>query len=166
MKTSVRAAFCGILTALAVLFMLLVPVLPILVYCCPLLSGLCVAFAVEECGVRHSFGVFAAASILSLILVADKEAVIVFILFTGAYPILKNIVKSVKTPGRIAVKLLFINAAAVAYYFAATAVFAVPRDSFGDAPILLLLLTNVIMLIYDKVIDKYCLVYRNRFRKK
>ena len=113
---SMRAALCGILTALSVVLLMLVPVIPIMLYCAPVLSGLCVAVAADEYGKGYSFGVFAAASILSFLIAADKEAVLVFILLAGAYPIIRYIVEASDKNKvfKLAVKLGFINLSIIA----------------------------------------------------
>lgn len=172
MRSSVRAAFCGILTALATVFMLLVPVIPVMLYCSPILSGICVAIAAEEFGGRYAFGVYLAASILSILLVADKEAVSVFVLLAGAYPVLKYALDHAKRQFigkfavKLAVKLIYINAACAAYFLSAVLLLGVPRESFGSSLMLFvfLLLGNIIMLAYDKAIDGMTAVYKIKFR--
>ena len=168
MKNSVRAAYCGILTALAVMFMILITVLPIMMYVCPILSGMCIAIAAKEFGIRYSVGVYLAISILSVLIVADKEAVSIFILLLGVYPVLKfALEKKVKSRfAVIAVKFIYINAACFAYFYLAVGLLGVPLESFGKVPFLMLALSNFIMFMYDKIIDKYCGIYYNKFRKK
>ena len=174
MKTSVRAAMCGVLTALAVVFLLLVPILPVLLYCSPVLAGLCTAIACEEFGARYSLGVFVSVSVLSLLFVADKEAVLVFILLTGSYPILKHLLDSSKNdllqkrPIPLFIKLAYVNAACITYFFAATRLFGIPADSFGvrALKIVFLIVGNIIMLIYDKSIENIMRIYKVRFKNK
>ena len=174
MSSGVSAAFCGILTALAVVFMLLVPVIPVMLYCAPVLSGLCVAIAADEFGVRYSFCVYLAASILSFLLAADKETALVFILLAGAYPVLKFALAESKLhiferrSARIVVKLLYINAACISYYFAATKLFGIPESSFGAKlyKVIFLFAGNAIMLCFDRAIDNALLIYRLRIRDK
>lgn len=174
MDSAVRAAFCGILTALAVVFMLLVPILPVMLYCAPVLSGLCVALAAEEFGARMAFGVYAASSILSFMLVADKEAVLVFILLAGVFPVLKFALESSrfcvtkKRAVQFIIKLLYVNAACIAYFFAATRLVGIPEDSFGTpiVRIAFLIFGNLIMLAYDRATDNVIKIYKARFRNK
>ena len=181
MKASVRAALCGILSALAVVILMSVAVVPVMLYCAPILSGLCVAIAGEEFGWKYTFGVYAAASFLSLLLVADKETVCVFVLLSGAFTVLKYILncnvnnKSDKNTdkfidnriGKFIVKLAYINLACVSYYFAAVMLLGVPKDSFGGSVMLIVFLIagNIVMLAYDKAIDGVIAVYKIKFRK-
>lgn len=115
LNPSVRAAFCGILTSLAVVFLLIVPLMPIAVYCCPVLSGICVALAAEELGVKSASMVYFAASALSVIIVADKEAVSVFILLMGVYPLLRKLISNISLKICLIIKLIYINAARNGY---------------------------------------------------
>ncbi len=171
-KKSYRMALCGILTALSVVFLMLVPVLPIMLYCAPVLSGLCAAIAAEEFGVRYSLGVYTASSVLSLLLAADKEAVLVYVLLSGLYPVIRLTVNGErykvfkKTAPRIAVKLLLINAGLFAYYFSAVYLFGIPKDSFGSVWVrwMFLIVGNVIMLLYDRAIGNALLVYKHKLR--
>lgn len=165
-KSGMRTAFCGILTALASVFMILVPVLPVLMYCCPLLSGMCVAIAAKEYGARYAAFVYAAASIVSLLLVADKEAVSVFVLLMGAYPILSYVLKKRSFGVRISIKLVYINSAAIIYYFICVLLLGIPKDSFGSLPLIMLAAANLIMLMYDRAIESVAVVYERKFRKK
>lgn len=166
LRPSVRAAFCGILTSLAVVFLLIVPLVPIAVYCCPVLSGICVALAAEEFGVKYASMVYFAASVLSMIIAADKEAVSVFVFLMGAYPILRKLTTNLSLRIRLIIKLVYINIASAAYYFAAVMILGVPRDSFGAAPLILLAAANVLMLTYDKAIRNIMLLYTVKFRKR
>ncbi len=165
-KSGMRVAFCGILTALAAVFMILVPVLPVLMYCCPLLSGMCVAIAAKEYGARYAVLVYTAASIVSILLVADKEAVSVFVLLMGAYPILSYVLKKLSFGVRISIKLVYINVAAMLYYFICVLILGIPEDSFGSLPFIMLAAANLIMLMYDRAIESVVTVYEKRFRKK
>ena len=173
MKPSVRAAYCGILAALAVVMLLTVPVVPVMLYCAPILSGVCVAVAAEEFGWKYAFAVYAAVSLVSLMVVADKEAVCVFVLLSGAYAVIKAALKggNDKLIGKFAVifitKLAYINVACVAYYFIAVVLLGVPRDSFGGAKFaaVLLIVGNIVMLAYDKAIDSMIAVYKIKLRK-
>lgn len=173
-RASVRAALCGVLTALSVVFLLLVPVVPAMLYCSPVLAGMCTAIAAKEFGAGWSLGVFISVSLLSFLLVADKEAVLVYIFLAGAYPILKYVLESSrrkalsKTALRLAVKLIYINAAMLAYYFLAVYLFAIPQESFGGRVMkwAMLVFGNVIMLVYDRAIGNILLIYEHKLRKR
>ena len=167
---SFRAAFCGIITALTAVMLMLVPVLPVMLYCAPVLAGFCAAAAAEEFGVTYSLGVYIAASILSFLLAADKEAVLVYILLTGAYPSVSVIIEGrlKKLLPKLAVKLAVINAGLFAYYFSAVYLVGVPKESFGSDAVrwIFLVVGNAVMLIYDKATKNALLIYKHKLRKR
>ena len=74
MKQSSKTAFGGILTALSVVLMFLTGVIPFLTFALPALAGALLILIVTEIGSKWALCVYAAVSILSLLVVADKEA--------------------------------------------------------------------------------------------
>lgn len=144
--------------------MLLTTFMPIFNYICPVLAGICVAIAAQEFGGRYGAAVYTAVSLLSILIVAEKDAVFVFVLLMGMYPVLKYSVDSLKRSLKLTIKLLYINIACFIYYYAGLYLFGLPKDSFGKTPVILLGLANYIMLMYDLMIDKYCIIYNNKLK--
>ncbi len=165
MRSSYRVALCGVLSALAILFMLITTILPIANYVCSVMAGICVSIAAQEFGSRYGAAVYIAVSLLSVMIVAEKDAVIIFVLLMGMYPVLKYTINSLIRPIRIAIKLVYVNTACFIYYFAGIYLMGVPKESFGKMPVFLLFLANYIMIMYDIIIDKYCFIYNNKLRK-
>lgn len=170
MKNSFKLAFGGVATALALVFMLITPILPIALYSCAVLSGLCVALACEEIGIRLGCCVYAAVSFLSLLLIPDKEPVIIFMLLFGIYPVLNAILDKsrnkllTKRFIRTVIKLIFINAACVVYFFMTVYILGVPKESFniGDVylPWVFLLFGNIICIMYDIALIRFIVLYK------
>lgn len=117
MKQSSKTAFGGILTALSVVLMFLTGVIPFLTFALPALAGALLILIVMEIGSKWALCVYAAVSILSLLVVADKEAAMMYAAFFGYYPVIKSFLES-KLPRVFEwiVKFLIFNAAMVLAY--------------------------------------------------
>jgi len=87
MRESSKAALCGIVAALAVVIMMITYISPVLVYTAPPFAGLILLLIVNEVSFSRAVGTYFAVSLLSLFLIADKEAATFFTCFFGFYPI-------------------------------------------------------------------------------
>ena len=75
MSQSAKTAIGSMVTALSVVIMI-PTALDIFCYALPAIAGMLILFCVIEIGKNWAFGVFAATSIISLILVPNKEAAV------------------------------------------------------------------------------------------
>ena len=97
MKKTSKIALSAVFAALSVALMALVSIIPNLELALPAISGLFVAVIVIEVDKKWALGVWAAVSLLSLIVVPNKAAAIIYAVFFGYYPVLKSVLES-KTP--------------------------------------------------------------------
>ncbi len=88
-KKSKVVAFCSILTALASVIMLVGALFGVLDMACAMLASFCVIFAIIEFGYLQGLSVYAASTVLTLLLGGISSAVF-FGIFFGLYPILKS----------------------------------------------------------------------------
>lgn len=163
------------MTSLTLVCMFLGQLVPVAIYTCTLISGVCIALAAEEIDIGYATSVYLAASILSLLLLPDKEAAVIFITVFGYYPIYKKILEQSRKDFlksyaiRLVMKLLFINASCIVYFFITIYLLGVPKESFtiGDVylPGVFLIMGNAICLMYDKALNNLMLVYKYKFRK-
>ena len=93
---SKKVAFGAVVAALSLVFMLLTAVLPVGTYALPCFAGILLVIIVIEFGVPWAVGVYAGVSVLSFLLVSDKEAALYYALILGNYPILKNFFERIK----------------------------------------------------------------------
>ena len=165
-------AFCAVVTALEVVLMMITGLVPIGTYAFPCFAGVLTLAIVIEFGWKWALGVFAAASLLSALLSADKEAVLYFIALFGYYPILKNAIERKIKPKALqyAVKLAVFNAAAVASFYIATMLLSVKAEEFTIfgvyVPLVFLAIGNLFFLFYDFAITVYVAVYVKNLRDK
>ncbi len=96
MKKSIQAALCGLAAALCVTFMFLGGIFYIFAYTVPILLGLVTVMIKKTFGNASAVSVYIAVSILSLMLVPEKETVMMYVLFFGYYPIIKSYLDRVK----------------------------------------------------------------------
>ncbi|MDD3260688.1 MAG: hypothetical protein PHU79_02070 [Oscillospiraceae bacterium] len=152
---TLKVAFCGILTALALVFICLGGIIPVMTYAMPALAGLVLIPAVIELGTTWAWPVYIASAILGALLGPDKDAAVLYIFFFGYYPIVKAVIEKrfSKRWVCLLLKLLLFNAAAVVSFFISIYLLSVPRAAFTIGSIylpgVLLLLANFVFLLYD-----------------
>lgn len=168
---SLKIAFCGILAALSLVLLFLSGVVPVATVAIPAVAGCLLIAAVVEVGVKWAFGVYAVCAVLSLLLTADREAALVYILFFGYYPVLYVLLGKIKKKLlRRAVKFLLFNLAAGSEVALSVWVLKIPlegMEQFGLWFIVgALVLINVMFVLYDKTLEGLAAVYIQRFHNK
>lgn len=169
-KPAFRLAFCAAVAALETILMLLTGLVRVGTYAVPCFAGILTVAVVLEYGCKWAFGVYGAAAVLSFFVSGDKEAVVLYALLFGVYPILKNILER-RISNRILlwiVKYALFNAAAVGSFFIATLLLFVPAEEFTlfgvYVPVVFLLIGNVFFLLYDLSIGVFVRFYVQRLR--
>ena len=170
MKKSRKMALTGMLCALAVVIMMLGGVIPLATFCCPALAGLMLIPVFVECGEKLSWCAYAAIAALSLILCPDKEAALLFA-FIGYYPILRWRLDQLRSRLlRVVAKLGVFNLAVLAMYALSILVLQMDQilreyQEMGLAlTVACLLVGNVTLLLYDRLIAIMTALYVNRLR--
>ena len=170
MRNTMKIALGGVITALAVVCMLVTSVIPVATYSCPILSGMLLLVIVIEINSKWAFCVYSAISILSILIVPDKEAVVYFVTLFGYYPILKQLIerRSSKIYQWI-LKLIVFNVAAIAAFFVTVSLLNVPKESFSIGgvylPLVFLIAGNFIFILYDTALSGVITMYITRLRK-
>ncbi len=163
----------GVLGALAVLVMLLCTPLGIATYIGAMLAGLCLFPVRIECGIRLACISFAAAGVLALILIPDKEMAFCFLFLFGYYPILKETLDHIRN--RIVsylLKLAVFNVSVIGMYFLLLKIIALESviqdfsENSGSYMMVLLLLGNFTFLIYDRLLNMLQTLYWKKIRPK
>ncbi len=172
-KKTYSTALGGMVAALAVVLMFFTGVFPFATYALPALAGLLMVVIVIDFDIKWALSVYAAVSILSLLITPDREAAIMFIAFFGYYPILKSVYEKIKS--RIiewVLKILTFNVAVVGAYYAIVNFFGMPDimseiEEMGKYGLWIFLgLANITFLIYDIAITKIITLYLNWFKPK
>ena len=180
MSQSGKTAIGGMITALSVV-VLMPTALEVFVYALPAFAGILIMFSVVELDKKWAFGIYVAVSVLSLMLVPNKEAAVLYAAFFGYYPILKAILESKlpKVPEYI-LKFAVFNVAMIASYAVLIKVLGMPFDELtgieGETGFLALYmlpimigLGNIAFMFFDiattRIITVYLRVWQKKFRK-
>lgn len=169
-ELSFKASLGGIVSALSLVLMIISGITISLEYAIPMITGALLMVLVVEFSKGFATVVYIAVSVLSLLILGNKEPAIMYLMFFGYYPIIKSILEGhlKKIFCRI-VKYLVFNASMIASYFVVTRIFMIPfddMDSFGKFGILLLLLAgNIIFPLYDVLLTRLVSVYIYKWQK-
>lgn len=170
MRQSQKMAVSGLLTALAAMLMLLVSVVPTGSYALPAAAGVLVYIISFVVSRSYAWMSFAAVSLLSLFLCADKEAAFVFVLFFGYYPLLKRWLDKIRLRVlAFLLKLMVFNAAAFGVYGLLLWLFGLSEESFRlfgmYLPWLFLFLVNILFVVYDYALTRFVVSYEQKINK-
>lgn len=158
-KKAKLTAFCGMMVALSVVLMSITTIIPVFMYIIPLLTGLVVLLCEKLSSKKWAIAVYFAVSALSLILVADKEAVLAYCLFFGYYPIIRDYLQKLPKLLFLVTKLGVFNLAAVLIGVLGVYLFGLSAEEyseFGKATIpILLALANLMFFMYELLLGKY-----------
>lgn len=172
MRESSKAALCGIVAALAVVIMMITYISPVLVYTAPPFAGLILLLIVNEVGFSRAIGTYVAVSLLSLFLIADKEAATFFTCFFGFYPILRIFLdKKIKLKAiKWIIKVFVFNLSLLSSVCVSMYIFNIDYSDFTDGgkymAYLFFLMMNVVFVLYDFLIARLQILYFLRLQKR
>ena len=172
-KSASSVAFGGIVSALAVLLMFFTGVFPFATYALPALAGLLLVVIVIDHGMKWAWSVYAAISLLAILITPDREAATMFVLFFGYYPILKAVLEQIKIRAiEHIVKFAIFNVAMVVSYLLIIYVLGIPDilEEFGElgkyGVWIMLALGNVVFILYDITISRLVAIYTRWLKPK
>ena len=120
--------------------------------------------AVIELGPGFSFGIYAASALLSLLLLPQKSAAVIFAAFAGFYPIVKVYLNRIRPKAlSYLARLALFNALYVLMILAATKLFGIADDLFVLGWIAFLL-GNVTFIVYDFALERLSVFYCVRLK--
>ena len=171
MKTSLKVTIGGVIAALGLVLLLMTSLIPFGTYAFPAFAGILLIVIVIEIGCSYAVAVFTATALLAFLLLGDKEAALLYAVFLGWYPIVKNFIERIRSrPLQYIVKLAVFNLCMVGYYYLATLVFSIPADSFElfgmNLPLIFLGMGNVVFILYDICVTRLVTIYLLKWRHK
>lgn len=169
MKKSLIIAFSGVITALSVVLLYVGGIIWVLSYIMPLLSGVLMISVTNSVGNKMAYTVFVSTSILSLVLLPDKECALLYAMFFGYYPIIKVRIELLKNRIlQILLKYMIFNLTIIGAELICTFVFMIPFDDvFGRwGIVILLVLANVLFVLYDKLLQFASIIYEKRIKNQ
>lgn len=169
MKNSKVIAYSGVATALSVVMLFLGSIFWVLGYTMPLVASLVMIILLDSVSQKSALLTFISTSIISFILLNDKECVLLYILFFGYYPLIRDKINDIK-PKFLSYLLKFItfNAAMVLTQVLCVYVFGIPFDDMlGKWGIVLFVLClNLVFVVFDKLYTLLLRLYRIKLKKK
>ena len=166
MKQSKKVSFSAILAALAVIVMLIGSVVETVTLATAGIASLCIMIAVLELGKTYAFMIYAAASVLALLLLPVKDPAIFFALSFGYYPILKLLIEKIKNKiVAYALKGCVFTAAFSALFLIAIK-FLVPNANLTKYAIVWYLFGLLIFFAFDYAFSKLIRSYFFSLRKR
>lgn len=169
MKKPLLVALAGVMTALSVLLLQLGAWIWLFAYLMPLLCGVLMIAVCQSADAKTAWLIYAAVSVLSVVLLNDKESALLYVLFFGYYPMVREKLRRIRHGAvQYVVKLLIFNAGVVAAELIVTFVLGVPFDLFlgkWSAP-LLLLMANLIFAIYERLLGMLTVIYAHKYKPR
>ena len=162
-----RIALCGVVAALSVVVLFMTGIVPVATVALPAVAGCFLIAVVAETNVRWGVMVYAVVSVLSLFLVPDREAALLYVVFFGYYPALYGALGRVRN--RVlcwVLKFLVFNAAIVLESLLAIFLLHIPMAEmlpFGWISIpILWILFNAVFVLYDLSMNGLIVMYIRR----
>ncbi len=172
MKNTSLTALGGIITALSIVFMFMSSLIPFMTYIVPAFAGLLLIVTVEEVELKWSAYIYIAVSVLSILVIADKESAVMYAFFFGYYPFVRSFLDK-RIKNRVVnklIKFLIFNVGVVLGYLLIIYVFAIPleeMEEFGKYTNLVLLgLGNITFVFYDIVVSNLSYIYDKKCHKQ
>ena len=166
---SKQMALCGLLTALAVVLMVLASAIGIGTFAGPLLAMIALLPLLEEYGSHTALAAYAAAAILGLLIAPELELSLVYAAF-GWYPILRPKLNRLKSrPVRLLIKIALSAAVILLLYGVLLNLLGMTADLANAAPLLnlfLLILGIFTFLMMDLALERATLLWHKKFRKR
>ena len=167
---SKQMALCGLLTALAVVLMILAGAMGIGTFAGPVLAMAALLPVLEEYGPKAAAITYAAAAILGLLLVPETELAMVYAAF-GWYPILRPRIAALPSlPARIGCRLAVYALAVFALYGVVVRLFGLTAvlEELGGAMLtaVLAVLGFAVFLLLDLALGRLTVLWHRKLRRR
>lgn len=169
MKNSKIIAYSGVATALSVVMLFLGSLIWVLAYTMPLIASLIMIILLDSISQKSAILTFISTSVISFILLSDKECLLLYVLFFGYYPLIRDKINDIKPKFlSVLLKYLTFNASMILTQILCVYVFGIPFDyMLGKWGIVIFIIClNLVFAVYDKLYDLLLKLYRIKLKKK
>lgn len=128
-------------------------------------ASLIIVMATLEFGAKTAFAIYAATSILAIMLLPSKYIATEYAVFVGCYPLLKNLFERLPRIFAWILKLLVTNLALAIIFLLSAYVFKLDGKITLTIVLLTVALANLCIILFDKLLDKLIILYHIKFRK-
>lgn len=166
-RTSTKRLTLGaLMVALGVVVLYLGSLVEVLDISMAVIASFCCVVAVIELGGASPWLVFGATSIISLILLPQKMPAVMYFVFFGYYPIIKEKLERIRSKLILwLIKILIFNAAILVSIFVAKR-FLMLTETIFVFEIVFILLANLTLILYDIAMTRAVTFYLFRLRKR
>ena len=166
MKNSRILALSALLSALGVVLLFVGSASQILDLSCAALASMIVLYAVIEMGGAWPYLIYAVTSLISILILPDKFAALIYLLFAGYYPILKKAIEKIRKliPEWI-IKIVVFNAALTGVIWASKEILGLPDEEIAFKWIVYLV-CNAVFVVFDLALTRIITAYYASFRKR
>lgn len=162
-KQTVKLATAAMLTALGVVTLYLGSVIQVLDLTMVALCSVFIFFAVIEMGSPFPILIYAATSVLSMLLLPDKFAALMYLLFGGIYPVFKQKIERLPLLFSWVIKVIYFNVVLALMVVSSMYLFHIEDTGFTVG---FFGLGNVTFILYDVAITKLLSLYFFKLRKQ
>ena len=171
MKTSVKVSLGGAVAALSLVLLFLTVLIPFGTYAFPAFAGILLTVIVIEGGYALALSVYVVTSVLSFVLVADKEAVLFYAVFLGYYPVIKGLIERISSKIiQYIVKIVLFNLCMIGAFYIGTFLLSIPEESYSlfgvNLPLVFLLIGNLCFILYDLCVTRLVTIYLLKWHNK
>lgn len=169
MKNTKRIAFCGIVAALSVVVMYLACITEMLSLSGVIVAAFAIVFIYIEYGAKTALSLYAAVSVISILILPDKFSAVIYALYAGYYPILKAKFETRTKTASWVLKLGSFNLVLILMIAASRFITAIEAES-PAVEIAVFVLANVLFVLADILCGRltvlYLIKYRPRLQKR
>ena len=167
--TSRQLALCGLLTALAVVVMVVAGAIGIATFVGPVLAMAVLLPLLEEYGTKTAAIAYGGTAVLGILLVPEPELSMVYAAF-GWYPLLRPKLNRISPrPMRVAIKILLCTAVILLLYGALLRLLGLTADLANTSRpfnLLLLVLGIFTFLMMDLALERLTFLWHKTFRHR
>ena len=157
-------ALCSLFSAMGVIILYLGALFEVLDLSMAVIASLLVIIAVIELGGAYPWLIYAVTAVLSLMLLPNKFAALIYAAFAGFYPILKAYIEKIQGVVCALIKLALFNLCLVAMWWISS-FFVITLETKYGVPLTALAL-NFVFILYDFALTRLICAYIFKWRKK
>ena len=164
MKKTKLITLCGMMSALAVVIMLVGGYLEVGMYASPMISGLLLMPVGDKYGKKYHFAMWIVVSVISFLILPHVVQNLMFLLLFGLYPILYSFFGKMSKILAFILKFIYFNVTFMGIE-ALVMLVLVPEVISPGMIVLFLVLGNITFVLYDLVIPRADFIFRKYLGK-
>ena len=165
MKRTKKITYSALFCALSVAILSLASLFEIADLALSMFASAILLLAMIELSERFGWMIYAATSLLSLLLLPSKFIAAIYLVFTGLYPLIKRFFDKLGRVLSCLLKVLYFNGSLTAALLLARFVFGI-TDYAGWLLVAYYLVANVCFWLFDLLIKRLTVLYMVRFRHR